>query len=117
VRSKSEVIVADLLDSLGASYSYEQPFVGPDGSVRYPDFTVDDAESGRRVLVEHLGMLDKPDYVRRWKAKLKWYEDAGVRPIEEGDAAVGLLTTTEQGGFDAASVRAKLASALGLTAS
>jgi hypothetical protein len=36
VRSKSEVIIADLLDGLGLPYSYEQPFTGPDGSVRYP---------------------------------------------------------------------------------
>lgn len=31
VRSKSEVIVADLLDALGLPYAYEQPFTGSDG--------------------------------------------------------------------------------------
>jgi hypothetical protein len=46
VRSKSEVIIADMLASLGLPYGYEQPFTGPDGSVRYPDFTIDDAEQG-----------------------------------------------------------------------
>jgi hypothetical protein len=114
VRSKSEVIIADLLDGLGLPYGYERPFAGPDGSVRYPDFTIDDAETGRRLLIEHLGMLDRPDYVRRWKAKEKWYREAGVLPIAEGEGAVGLLTTTEIGGFDAAKIRAQIAAALGL---
>jgi hypothetical protein len=57
VRSKSEVIIADLLDGLGLPYAYEQPFTAPDGSVRYPDFTIDDAETGRRLLIEHLGIV------------------------------------------------------------
>lgn len=114
VRSKSEVIIADLLHALDVPYLYEQSFVGPDGSVRYPDFTVDDAESGRRLLIEHLGMLDRPDYVRRWEAKRSWYEAAGVVPVEFGQSAVGLLTTSEIGGFDAASIKSKLMGALGL---
>ncbi len=114
VRSKSEVIVADLLDGLELPYSYEQPFVGPDGSVRYPDFTVEDADTGQRVLIEHLGMLDRPDYVQRWRAKLAWYAAAGVRPIEEGNAPIVLLTTAEEGGFDAAAVKARISKAFGL---
>lgn len=60
--------------------------------MRYPDFTVDDAETGRRVLIEHLGMLDRPDYAERWERKLAWYRAAGVRPHDEGEAAVALLT-------------------------
>lgn len=114
VRSKSEVIIADLLDGLGLPYSYEQPFTGPDGSVRYPDFTVDDAETGRRLLIEHLGMMDRPDYVRRWKAKEMWYLNAGVVPVADGEAEVGLLTTTEVGGFDAAAIKTQIVAALGL---
>ena len=54
VRSKSEVIIANLLHALGITYAYEQPFTGQDGSVRYPDFTIEDAETGRRVFLEHL---------------------------------------------------------------
>jgi hypothetical protein len=114
VRSKSEVIIADMLASLGLPYGYEQPFKCPDGSVRYPDFTIDDAETGRRLLIEHLGMMDRPDYVRRWKAKEEWYRKAGVLPVAEGEASVGLLTTTESGGFDAAAIKAEIVAALGL---
>ena len=66
VRSKSEVIIANPLHSLGIVSAYEQPFAGDDGSVRYPDFTIEDAESGRRVFLEYLGMLTEPTYLRRW---------------------------------------------------
>jgi hypothetical protein len=75
---------------------------------------IDDAETGRRLLIEHLGMMDRPDYVRRWKAKEAWYAKAGVRPFREGDAEVVLMTTTEVGGFDAAAIKAQIVEALGL---
>lgn len=115
VRSKSEVIVADNFDGLGLPYAYEQPFTAPDGSVRYPDFTVDDAETGRRVLIEHLGMLDRPDYAARWKRKLDWYREAGVQPYDDDEnGAVALLATTEQGGFDAAAVKQRISAVFGL---
>lgn len=70
VRSKSEVIIANLLHALGITYAYEQPFAGRDGSVRYPDFTIEDAETGRRVFLEHLGLMSEPAYRRRWLAKI-----------------------------------------------
>lgn len=74
---------------MGVPYSYEQPFVGRDGSIRYPDFTVEDAESGRRLLIEHLGMLDRPDYKNRWDKKLQWYKAMGVKPVGEGLSPIG----------------------------
>jgi hypothetical protein len=114
VRSKSEVIIANLLDSMGVPYSYEQPFVGLDGTLRYPDFTVEDAESGRRLLIEHLGMLDRPDYKGRWEKKLQWYKKMGVLPVEHGPSAIGLVTTSEIGGFDAAVAKKTIEEALGM---
>ncbi|WP_224001184.1 hypothetical protein [Aureimonas sp. SA4125] len=114
VRSKSEVIIADLLDGFGVPYTYEQPFKGADGSIRYPDFTVADAEMGRTLLIEHLGMLDRPDYVARWKAKEAWYRAAGVGQAGDPTTEVVLLTTTELGGFNAANIKKQLASALSL---
>ena len=114
VRSKSEVIIADMLHGMGLPYSYEKPYFAPNGSSRYPDFTVEDAETGRRLLIEHLGMMDRPDYARRWRAKEQWYRQAGVLPVEEGDGDIGLLTTTEIGGFDAAAIKARITNALGI---
>ncbi|MGV8997280.1 MAG: AAA family ATPase [Parvibaculaceae bacterium] len=115
VRSKSEVIVADILQSLGLEYAYEQPFRGTDGSTRFPDFVVDDAESGRFVIIEHLGMLDLPDYRRRWERKLAWYREQGVLPVAEGRGPRGMLVTTTEGpGLDVPAIRAAIASAFGL---
>jgi hypothetical protein len=94
VRSKSELVIANYLHSLGLSYQYERPLEGTatPGRLR-PDFTfVDDA--GDLIVWEHLGMLDRPDYVRSWEWKKAWYETNGY---EAGD---NLFTTTEDGGLD-----------------
>lgn len=115
VRSKSEVNIANLLHGLGITYAYEQPFTGQDGSVRYPDFTIEDAKTGRRVLLEHLGLMSEPAYERRWLAKLDWYRAQGVLPEEEGEGEEGILaTTTEEKGIDLASIEKKLRVLLGL---
>lgn len=115
VRSKSEVIIANLLHALGITYAYEQPFSGSDGSVRYPDFTIEDAESGRRIFLEHLGLMSEPAYRRRWSAKLDWYRSQGILPEGEGDGDAGILvTTTEEKGIDSAGIEHKLRALLGL---
>lgn len=99
--SKSEVIIANELNASGIEYSYEQPFVGNDGSRRYPDFTIEDPDTGVTWLWEHLGMLGKPDYDEKWGLKQKWYRENGVKPAEEGGGEVAtLITTTEKNGID-----------------
>ncbi|MBA2712202.1 MAG: ATP-binding domain-containing protein [Rubrobacteraceae bacterium] len=104
VRSKSEVIIADLLYAKGfTEYLYEGTLVGNDGSVRYPDFTIDDAETGQKVYWEHLGMMHDPEYRARWENKLAWYRDQNILPFGEGNGSNGTLVITrddEQGGID-----------------
>ena len=95
VRSKSEVIIADLLYSKGIDYQYEAPFIGNDGSRRYPDFTFEDAELGLQVYWEHLGLMQQPDYRRRWEAKLAWYRAQDVLPHSEGGGSGGTLIITQ----------------------
>jgi hypothetical protein len=115
VRSKSEVIIANLLHGLDITYAYEQPFIGRDGSIRYPDFTIDDAETGKKVFLEHLGMMSEPAYRRRWQAKLEWYRAQDVLPAEDGGGESGILvTTTEERGIDSAAIRRQLSNLLGL---
>ncbi|HEU0026794.1 MAG TPA: AAA family ATPase [Ktedonobacterales bacterium] len=77
VRSKSEVIVADILDSLGASYEYEKPLRARDNPAdfRLPDFTV--SYEGAVYFWEHLGMLALPSYRDAWERKRAWYEANG----------------------------------------
>jgi ATP-dependent exoDNAse (exonuclease V) alpha subunit len=104
VESKSEVIIADLLYSKGIEdYLYGAKLVAPDGTFRYPDFTIDDAATGQRVYWEHLGMLHDPDYRARWETKLKWYKAQDILPYDDGGGSGGTLLTTrddEQGGID-----------------
>lgn len=94
VRSKSEVIVAETLERLGLSFSYEEPLRNPDDSrdFRLPDFTV--RWQGETFYWEHLGMRGVPNYENAWKRKLAWYEKNGF---------LGQLVTSEDkpdGGID-----------------
>ena len=77
VRSKSEVVVADVLEGLEISYSYEQPLFSRSDpkDFRLPDFTA--SFEGDVFYWEHLGMLNVPSYREAWGRKRKWYEDNG----------------------------------------
>jgi hypothetical protein len=97
VRSKSEVIIADLLYSKHIDYQYEQPLGMPDGSRRLPDFTITDDTTGTTYYWEHLGMLQRPSYRRQWQAKLAWYKSHGVLPHDGGGGPNGVLITTQDG--------------------
>lgn len=108
VRSKSELIIAEALSNAGIAFEYEKP-LALGGSVRYPDFTIDDDISGRIVFWEHLGMLEREDYRRSWESKLKWYRSQGVMPSDEGIGPNGMLVTTTESsssGFDSSAVQA-----------
>jgi UvrD-like helicase C-terminal domain len=80
VRSKSEVIIANLLHGLGIPYAYEQPLLGRDGSIRYPDFTIEDAETGQHVFLEHLGMMTEPAYRRSLAVQTRLVPKPGDSP-------------------------------------
>ncbi len=108
VRSKSEVIIADALSAADVEFAYEKEFRGHDGSLRLPDFTVEDAATGETYIWEHLGMLSNPQYAHAWERKREWYAASGV---EEGggDAATLIVTRDdERGGIDSAEVQAKV---------
>lgn len=90
VRSKAEVIIANLLHSRGIAYQYEAP-LGP----RFPDFTMQDDPSGRTVYWEHLGLLQDPVYRTRWERKLEWYRKEGIVPYSENPRAERVLVCTQ----------------------
>jgi len=71
VRSKSEVIIANMLSEQDIYFEYETPLYAPDGTMYLPDFTV--TFRGQQYYWEHLGMLDRPDYAAHWKKKEDWY--------------------------------------------
>lgn len=72
VRSKSEVIIANMLVEEEVPFIYEEPLYAPDGTVFLPDFTV--KFRGEKFYWEHVGRLDLPDYRAHWEIKKKWYE-------------------------------------------
>lgn len=72
LRSKSEVIVANLLHERQIPFVYERPLFAPDGTLRLPDFTV--TSRGRTYYWEHLGLLDQGRYADDWKRKKDWYD-------------------------------------------
>jgi exodeoxyribonuclease V alpha subunit len=71
VRSKSEVIIANMLAERKIPFKYESRLPAPDGTFYLPDFTV--TIQGEDYYLEHLGRLDLPDYRAHWEKKEKWY--------------------------------------------
>jgi len=106
VRSKSEVIVADHLANRSIEYAYERPLT-IDGVTKYPDFTIEDIESGRTFYWEHCGMLHVASYRRRWEEKLEWYKQHGILPHDKGVGKNGTLIITRDeanGSIDSAKI-------------
>ena len=106
VRSKSEVIIANLLHANRVNYQYEAP-LEVDSLIKYPDFTIEDDDTGEMYYWEHLGMLSDYNYRQRWNKKLMWYREQGILPIDEGNGSRGTLITTEDsedGGIDSEAV-------------
>jgi exodeoxyribonuclease V alpha subunit len=98
VRSKSEVIIANLLFDRDVAFFYEKPLYAPDGSFYLPDFTVN--WRGEEYYWEHVGLLNKDEYRRHWEIKKVWYDK---------HFPAHLLTTVESGNLstDAAALIAR----------
>lgn len=102
VRSKNEVIVATILESLAPDrWSYERP-LKIDGVTKYPDFTIE-TSAGDEVVWEHLGMMGNPKYAADWDAKKAWYRAHGFRPYDDPESTGTrgvLMWTDDSGGVD-----------------
>lgn len=77
VRSKSEIIIADLLAREGIPYRYEYPLYMKGYGTIYPDFTMLNAKIRKEIYWEHFGMMDNPVYAEHAIQKLARYEDNG----------------------------------------
>jgi ATP-dependent DNA helicase RecQ len=76
VRSKSEVIIANLLIEAGLVFSYEEKLYYNSRQYKEPDFTI--RHNGKTWYWEHLGMLDLENYNHDWQEKKQIYEDMGI---------------------------------------
>lgn len=77
VRSKSEVIIADTLNTMGVPYKYERELVLGDGKIFYPDFTILNVRTREEIIYEHFGKMDDEAYSSRTLAKLNTYAKNG----------------------------------------
>lgn len=83
VRSKSELIIADLLKKEGVPYRYECPIYLKGIGQVYPDFTVLNVRTRKEFYWEHLGMMDDAAYAERALQKMAMYEQNGIYPGEK----------------------------------
>ena len=78
VHSKSEWMIADLLDREGIPYRYEYPIYLKGYGKVYPDFTVLNVRKRKEIYYEHLGMMDSPTYAEKAINKIQMYEQNGI---------------------------------------
>lgn len=102
VRSKSEVIVANLLYDAGIEFEYERKFETSTGW-RLPDFTIP-TSADELIILEHLGMLHKPSYREDWDIKKQFYENNGFVLGEN----LFVTTEDESGGIDSEIINEKI---------
>ncbi len=80
VRSKSEFMIAELLEKNGIPYRYEELLVlNPAMRLFYfPDFTILNKRTRKIIYWEHLGKLGDEDYCKDNIQKLEDYADYGI---------------------------------------
>jgi len=105
VRSKSEVIIANMLYEARIDYEYEKELDLGDDGIRIPDFTIEDAESGTCFYWEHCGMLGDAGYSKHWEEKKALYEKHDI--IEDDNLIVSKDSLI--GGIDSAEIKRLIA--------
>ena len=92
MRSKSEVLIANMLKKNKIPYRYECALKLNNRTV-FPDFTVLNVRDRKEMYWEHFGLLDDPDYLEKSLAKVTAYELSGYYP---GDRLIISFETTRQ---------------------
>ena len=82
VRSKSELLIAEILDHPGIPYKYECPLT-LNGITIYPDFTILDVNRRSEIYLEHCGMLDNESYAADFVRRINLYEENQIYPGEK----------------------------------
>lgn len=78
VRSKSELLIATMVESYNGPYKYEEKVRLNNRDV-YSDFSFLDKSITRGIKWEHFGMMNNSDYRQKSHAKIKDYLDSGYR--------------------------------------
>ena len=80
VRSKTELIIAEMLETSGIPYYYEKPLYLPGQGMIHPDFTVLNVKKRKTMFWEHQGMMDDDAYRDQALERINWYIQAGYYP-------------------------------------
>lgn len=80
VRSKSEVLIADILDEFGIPYRYEAPLPLKNGYTIHPDFTILRLPYRTVCYLEHCGRMDDEIYVHAFLRRENTYIENGLIP-------------------------------------
>lgn len=104
VRSKSELVIANLLHERNIPFEYEE-VLERNGEVRRPDFTI--RTSDRTYYWEHLGMLTRPDYAEEWEKKKEWYATHGITEDSEEERLV-VSKDDPDGSLDAQKIQSQI---------
>lgn len=82
VRSKSEEIIANLLEHYKIPYKYEYPLHLERGTLVRPDFICLNVPRRKEMVWEHFGMMDNEEYANKNIQKISFYEHSGYIPGE-----------------------------------
>ncbi len=93
VRSKSEKIIAELLEKHSVPYRYEAALTLNNGRVVYPDFTILNVRLRKTIYWEHLGLIGIDEYACKNLQKINDYDRSG---FSIGD---NLIVTMECNGY------------------
>ncbi len=77
VRSKSELIIANMLYRRNIPYDYERVLYLKKGNKKYPDFTILNTNTGKLWIWEHFGRMDDPEYLNSNLEKINDYHKSG----------------------------------------
>ena len=80
VRSRLELITANMLFDLKIPYRYECALFLEDGSLSYPDFTILHPQTLELYWLELFGMMDDPDYASAALQKIARYARSEIFP-------------------------------------
>ena len=91
VRSKSEIILADIFDSYPIPRKFECPVKLYNGKIIHPDFTLLNVRERKEFIWEHFGRADDPGYMRYNVTRLNALIRSGFIP------GINMIMTFETG--------------------
>ena len=78
VRSKSEIIIANMLKAHNVPYHYEYPIKLKSGYILHPDFLCLNMRTRQEFYWEHCGKMTDPEYTSKMVRRLRDFANDGI---------------------------------------